>query len=99
MTADTKYFGPVDYEADDLIRFPSGLFGFEDEKQFLLLPFEGSGGDLLCLQSLSTPSLSFVVMNPSDPTFIKAMEIIGDDQQYNSLLGRKPDEGDAPQPE
>lgn len=64
MTADTKYFGPVDYEADDLIRFPSGLFGFEDEKQFLLLPFEGSGGDLLCLQSLSTPSLSFVVMNP-----------------------------------
>ena len=41
----------------------------------------------------------FVVMNPSDPTFIKAMEIIGDDQQYNSLLGRKPDEGDAPQPE
>ena len=37
MTADTKYFGPVDYEADDLIRFPSGLFGFEDEKQFLLL--------------------------------------------------------------
>lgn len=41
----------------------------------------------------------FVVMNPSDPTFIKAMEIIGDDQQYNSLLGRKPDEGDAPKTE
>lgn len=31
----------------------------------------------------------FMVMNPSDPTFIKACEIIGDDKEFNRLLGRK----------
>ncbi len=31
----------------------------------------------------------FMVMNPSDPTFIKASEIIGDDKEFNRLLGRK----------
>ena len=64
MTADTKYFGPVEYEADDVVRFPNGLFGFEEEKEFLLLPFEGSHGTLLCFQSLAHPSLAFVAMNP-----------------------------------
>ena len=33
MTADTKYFGPVEYEADDPLHFPNGLFGFEEEKE------------------------------------------------------------------
>ena len=64
MIAETKYFGPVEYEPDDLLHFPNGLFGFEEEKEFLLLPFEGSRGNLLCLQSLSTPSIAFVAMNP-----------------------------------
>lgn len=31
----------------------------------------------------------FMVMSPSDPTFIKACEIIGDDKEFNRLLGRK----------
>lgn len=64
MTSETKYFGPVEYEADDPLHFPNGLFGFEEEKEFLLLPFEGSGSNLLCLQSLAHPSLAFVAMNP-----------------------------------
>ena len=64
MQIDTKYFGPVEYEKEDLITFPNGLFGFESEHSFLLLPFAGSNGSLLCLQSDSTPVLAFVVMDP-----------------------------------
>ncbi|MBQ2698019.1 MAG: flagellar assembly protein FliW [Clostridia bacterium] len=64
MKLNTKYFGTVDYEKEDLITFPAGLFGFEEERGFLLLPFEGSGGNMLCLQSAATPALAFVVMNP-----------------------------------
>ncbi len=60
----TKYFGTVDYEQQDIINFPDGLYGFDDEKQFLLLPFEGSDATLLCFQSVSTPALAFVAMNP-----------------------------------
>ena len=60
----TKYFGEIEYEAKDVVRFPAGIIGFEEEQAFLLLPFEGSGGGMLCLQSVKTPNLAFVVLDP-----------------------------------
>lgn len=64
MKLQTKYFGEIDYEAGEAITFPAGIFGFEEEHNFLLLPFDGSSGNLLCLQSTATPALAFVVMDP-----------------------------------
>lgn len=65
MKTDTRYFGPVEYEEDDVLTFPRGLYGFEDQRRFLLLPFAGSESTMLCLQSLDTPSLAFVVLDPA----------------------------------
>ena len=64
MKLQTKYFGEIEYEGGDAISFPAGLFGFEEEQEFLLLPFEGSAGSLLCFQSTHTPALAFVAMDP-----------------------------------
>ena len=64
MRLDTKYFGNITYDPEDVLEFPNGLFGFEQEKQFLLLPFSGSQGNMLCLQSISAPSPAFILMNP-----------------------------------
>lgn len=64
MQLQTKYFGQVDCPEEACLHFPRGLFGFEEEREFFLLPFEGSGGSLLCFQSAATPHLAFVVMNP-----------------------------------
>lgn len=64
MQLDTKYFGQITYEAEDVLDFPNGLFGFEGEKRFLLLPFSGSHGNMLCLQSVEAPSPAFILMNP-----------------------------------
>ena len=64
MLFQTKYFGEIDCGEEERLSFPDGLFGFEDEKEFLLLPFEGSGGSLLCIQSAQTPGLAFVAVNP-----------------------------------
>ena len=65
MKLQAKYFGEIEYAQEDLITFPSGPFGFEEEHQFLLLPFDGSAaGNLLCLQSVQTPALAFVVIDP-----------------------------------
>lgn len=64
MVLNTKYFGPVEYEQADCVTFPVGLYGFEDEHSFLLLPFESGAGNLLCLQSIQTPPLAFIAMNP-----------------------------------
>jgi flagellar assembly factor FliW len=60
----TKYFGTLDCQEADVLHFPDGLFGFEEEKQFFLLPFEGGDGSLLCFQSADTPALAFVAVNP-----------------------------------
>ncbi len=64
MELNTKYFGPVSYTDGDLLHFPQGLFGFEEEQAFLLIPFDGNDSALLCLQSTTTPALAFLVMNP-----------------------------------
>lgn len=64
MQMDTKYFGEIEYDETDVLHFPEGLFGFEEEKAFLLLPFDGDGSLMLCLQSVQTPQLAFIVMNP-----------------------------------
>ena len=64
MKLDTKYFGKIDCDGEALLAFPKGLFAFEEEKEFVLLPFSGSDGTLLCLQSTHTPQLAFVAMNP-----------------------------------
>lgn len=64
MELKTKYFGSIEIEREDVLRFPKGLFAFEEEKEFVLLPFEGSDSALLCLQSVADEHLAFVVMNP-----------------------------------
>lgn len=64
MLLQTKYFGEVECEEEHLLRFDRGLFGFEEEKAFCILHFEGSQGSLLCFQSVQTPQLAFVAMNP-----------------------------------
>lgn len=63
MKTDTKYFGEITYEPDELLTFPKGLYGFEDETRFLLLPFSETG-TLFSLQSVKTPQLSFILMDP-----------------------------------
>lgn len=63
MKAETKYFGEVEYAEEDILHFVQGMFGFEDEKRFLVLPFS-EDKSLLCLQSLNTPTLAFVMIDP-----------------------------------
>lgn len=60
----TKYFGQIEYEASEVVTFPTGPFSFEEEHEFLILPFEGGAGSLLCFQSVQTPALAFVAMSP-----------------------------------
>jgi len=64
LRTQTKYFGEITYEEENVLHFPRGLFGFESEDRFLLLPFEGDGG-LYSLQSLKTPRLAFVAVEPA----------------------------------
>ncbi len=64
MKLESRLFGPIDYEPEDIIHFPSGLPSFNDEHQFLLIPMDESGHGPFCLQSVCTPTLTFMLMNP-----------------------------------
>ena len=64
MRLKTKYFGEIDCPEEEKLFFSEGLFGFQEEKEFFLLSFEGGEGSLLCFQSAATPGLAFVAINP-----------------------------------
>ncbi len=66
----TKYFGPVEYEESNVLRFPAGLPGFEHEHRFLSLE-QPAHQPLVFLQSLTTPELCFVALPAAsvDPAY------------------------------
>lgn len=64
MKLETRLFGAIEYDEGDVITFPAGLPSFEDETKFLLLPLGPAANDPLYLQSVTTPALAFVMMNP-----------------------------------
>ena len=64
METNTKYFGTMPYTEDEVITFENGIFGFEENKKYLLIRFEENNGGLLCLQNLEDTNLAFTVANP-----------------------------------
>ena len=49
MKTGSEYFGEVEYEADEVITFQEGLYGFENYHDFLPIPFEEESDTLLPL--------------------------------------------------
>ena len=64
MKIQTKYFGELNIDDSTTLLFSEGLFGFEQENEFVLLPFSKEDDFLLCLQSVKTPFLAFTLLNP-----------------------------------
>ncbi|MCS0790820.1 flagellar assembly protein FliW [Cytobacillus firmus] len=64
MNTQTKFHGEQKINKDDIIYFPSGIPGFLDEKEFYILPLEGT--DLFVLQSVKTTEVAFIVIDPFD---------------------------------
>ncbi|WP_417898900.1 flagellar assembly protein FliW [Bacillus haimaensis] len=63
MKIETKYHGVLEVSEQDVVTFPNGIPGFNEEKQFTVIPFS-EDGEFQILQSVSTPELGFVVTNP-----------------------------------
>jgi flagellar assembly factor FliW len=57
----TRFFGELEYQSEDLFRFPSGLPGFEDHHNFVFLKKPGLE-PLMFLQSLHSRSLCFILL-------------------------------------
>ncbi|MBD8004669.1 flagellar assembly protein FliW [Bacillus norwichensis] len=62
MEIETKYHGLQKFSSKDILKFDSGIPGFPDQREFLLLPLDESV--LTVLQSIRTPEIGFVVVDP-----------------------------------
>ncbi|WP_054787089.1 flagellar assembly protein FliW [Gracilibacillus dipsosauri] len=89
MRIETKYFGVVEIKEEDIIRFPQGIPGFLDEKDFVLLNFEESGL-FQVLQSIHQQNPAFVVIDPF--LFVKDYQFKLDDATINQLSIEKKEE-------
>ena len=58
MKLNTRFFGELEYEKEDLLHFPSGLLGFEDCKGFIQIDNPDGGGVFKWLQSADRPELA-----------------------------------------
>ena len=65
MKYTSSRFGEFEVTDDAILNIPDGLYGFEQETRFALLPFDpNTDSPLQWLHSLITPELAFVVTDP-----------------------------------
>ncbi|TQR17375.1 flagellar assembly protein FliW [Psychrobacillus vulpis] len=63
MNIQTKFFGEIEIQNEQIWSFPKGLPGFEEEKEFVLLPITDSP-IFSVLQSVNVRDIALIVANP-----------------------------------
>ena len=82
MELESAKVGSVQYSSDDIFQVPEGLFGFEDETEFLLIETENVK-PFFWLQSTRTPRLAFLLCDPR--LFRKDYKLCIDPEQLRGL--------------
>ena len=70
MKAETKFFGTIDIDDDKIIKFPMGIIGFENLKNFALIydSEREERSKISWLQSMEEPLMVLPVINPDEIT-------------------------------
>src|SRR5688500_853155 len=63
MQIETKHFGPVEIEVDDILLFPQGLIALEDCRHWVLLA-DAENAALAWLQCVTLPEMALPVVSP-----------------------------------
>ncbi|MCA0385466.1 MAG: flagellar assembly protein FliW [Firmicutes bacterium] len=64
MIIATEHLGNIEYSENDILSFAHGIPGFEEEKQFILIPAEDIEFPFSYLQSIQSADLAFIVTDP-----------------------------------
>ena len=78
----TIRFGEIEVAENKVIHFREGIPAFEDEKEFLIIPYD-EGSPYVFLQSLQTGELAFLMTVPF--VFFPDYEIEIDDESIDEL--------------
>ncbi|PRX32579.1 flagellar assembly factor FliW [Orenia metallireducens] len=88
MELETTRFGKIEIKEDEMILFNQGLYGFKNEKKFVILKEEES--DFFWLQSSTNSDLAFIVTEPWN--YIKYYEFdLNDELQKELNISSKED--------
>lgn len=82
MLVKTKYHDELEINKEDVLNFEKGIPGFQDEKEFAILPLSDDGA-FSVMQSVATPPLAFVVASPF--TFFKDYDFNLEDSVVEEL--------------
>jgi flagellar assembly factor FliW len=63
MEINTSRFGPIKIDQDDILRFPAGIFGLEECRDWILLG-DAQNPAIAWLQSVDRPKLAVAVVSP-----------------------------------
>ncbi|MGI6467544.1 MAG: flagellar assembly protein FliW [Syntrophomonadaceae bacterium] len=78
----SKYLGEIEIEGDQTVCFPQGLPAFEEERQFVIIPF-AADSPFFYLQAVNNEQLCFILADIF--TFFPAYEIELNDRDLQRL--------------
>ena len=65
MELKTRDLGVIEVKKEDIVKFPDGIPGFLEEKEFVYLPLKGES-PFIIMQSVNTKDLAFVTIEPGN---------------------------------
>jgi len=89
MKVETIRFGALEIDEESIVTMPRGPLGFEEQTRYCLIRHRPEG-NFQWLQSIESPELAFVVVNPSD--FFAGYEIEISDADVENLAITDPED-------
>ncbi len=75
-------FGEIEYDPEKTLRFPDGLIGFDDLRDFVVIP-SGKEGPLFWIQSVDDAQVAFVLTDPTN--FFLDYKVVPDQNECAKL--------------
>ena len=84
MKYETARFGSIEIQDKDILLFPGALYGFDQEKEFVMLPLDPKvESPMEWLQSLRSRELAFIVTDPF--LFVPEYKMVLSDSEMSQL--------------
>jgi flagellar assembly factor FliW len=84
MKYETARFGSIEIQDKDILFFSGALYGFDEEKEFVMLPLDPKiESPMEWLQSLRSQGLAFIVTDPF--LFVPEYKMVLSDSEMNQL--------------
>ncbi len=85
----TRPFGEIEINDQQVIDFPDGILGFDYIKRFALLDAQDGNSPLKWLQAFDEPDLAFVIIRPID--FMREYELVVSINEIEAVGAKRPD--------